>query len=200
MNSKTLISVIVFLLFALISIIVLDDDKNIDTPASKEVEKENDKLKNKIENLVSVEKENEEIKQQILELKNKNEELQDALTDTNIYTALLNDAKVDGALLKLNTTYVNKNICGNCLHGYELVKIDGEMSSRTITDKVPIYLLDESNTLTEIEWEYLVNLKRIPLIKLFEVGNEILFIREEYHPLRLEGKDIQDQLIRSLVN
>ncbi|MEN2767507.1 hypothetical protein [Ornithinibacillus xuwenensis] len=198
MKNKTLISIIGLLSFALITFFLINNMKQPDTSAIEEANKKNEILSEKIRKLESVEKENIEINEQLSKITAENEMLNETITETNINTVLLTGTEIDGSILNMKVTYININVCRECQHGYEFIKVEEE-TSKTIKKEVPIYLLDESNTLFKVEWEKLVDLGRNPVLLLFESNNEVLFIREEYHPLRLKGKEIQESLIHSLV-
>ncbi len=100
---------------------------------------------------------------------------------TTSKTAILNKAEIVGDKLNLNITYTDKIKDENGPNGFRLEETGKGTVALGISKGVPVFLLATPSTLTEVEWEQVIDHKG-GLLKLFEKNGEVVFIKEMYLP------------------
>jgi len=165
MNKKGLVGIIVFLLFVVV--LTLIDRHGIKDEADLKLQKELKSYEEEISALKSqiilegeVEQENIKLKRDLSYYINENERLTDVFREVSIFQAIVTDAEIDGELLKLHTIYVTHE-------NDELIQSEEEFIN-IITKDVPIYMRNERNSLSEEDWDYMVNIDRTPYLEIFQ--------------------------------
>lgn len=180
MNKKSLIAIILLLLFVIAVILFNQKDKKdeafVELEAKlKQVEKEltqmeeeNTGLEDKVDSLVE---ENVDLKWERSTISSENDRLTANLLDMSISSAIVTNADVSGGLLNLDMFYVTHD-------DNQLVQAEEEFTKQ-ITKDVPIFMLNERSNYSIEDWDYMVNLDRTPLLDIFEDNSgRPIFIRE----------------------
>src|SRR5699024_551944 len=176
MNKKSLVGIIVFLLFVIVLTLIdrhgIRDEAHLKLQKErKSYEEEITALKGQIVLEEEVEQENIKLKRDISYYINENKRLTDIYREVSIFPAIVTDAEIDGELLKLHTIYVTHE-------NDELIQVEDEFIN-IITKDVPIYMRNELNNLSEEDWDYMVNVDRTPYLEIFQdKQGKAVFIRE----------------------
>ncbi|GAA0343920.1 hypothetical protein GCM10008967_37950 [Bacillus carboniphilus] len=99
---------------------------------------------------------------------------------TTSKTAVLNSAEIIGDSIHINITYTNKIRDENAPNNFRLVETGEGTRTISITDDVPILILDGPSKLKEAEWEHVGDHQRF--LQLFEKNGEVVCILEWYIP------------------
>lgn len=99
---------------------------------------------------------------------------------TSFKTAMLNSADIKGNTLKLNITYTNKVIDEEAPNGFRMVETEDGTKDVSISEGVPIFLLENPGTSIVATWEDIIEFRGF--LQLFEKDGKIVFISESYLP------------------
>ncbi|AWE07590.1 hypothetical protein DCE79_09445 [Lysinibacillus sp. 2017] len=99
---------------------------------------------------------------------------------TSYKTAMLNSAEIKGDTLNLNITYTNKVMDEEAPNGFRMVETGDGTKVVTISEGVPVFLLENPSTSVLATWEDIVEFRGF--VQLFEKDGKIVLISESYLP------------------